>query len=295
MAQLTLDELNGMEEAAFVAALGNLFEHAPWVARAAHASRPFSSVAALYMAMTEAVRASGNERQNLLIGGHPDLAGKAAREGSLTPDSTLEQASAGLDHLSEQEFAEFHRLNDAYRRKFNFPFIICVRRHGKESILREFARRLRNDPTAEHAAALSEIYRIVALRLDQRVTAPDRLNVNGRLSTHVLDTYHGRPASGVAIALYELGSAEKPRLILTTVTNADGRPDQPLVAEQPIPIGRYELYFGIGDYFAHLGTQLAEPPFLGAVPVRFAVAEPEGHYHVPLLVTPWSYTTYRGS
>jgi 2-oxo-4-hydroxy-4-carboxy-5-ureidoimidazoline decarboxylase len=295
MAQLTLDELNRMEEAAFVAALGDLFEHAPWVVRAAYASRPFASLAALYMAMTEAVRESGREHQRLLIGGHPDLAGKAAREGSLTADSTREQASAGLDQLSEREFAEFHRLNDAYRKKFGLPFIICVRRHGKESILREFARRLGNDSAAEHAAALGEIYRIVALRLCQRVTAPDGLPVHGRLSTHVLDTYQGRPASGVAIEFYEIASVEKPRLILTTVTNSDGRTDRPLVAEQPIPIAQYELRFGIGDYFERVGTAVAEPPFLGVVPVRFAVAEPEGHYHVPLLVTPWSYSTYRGS
>jgi 2-oxo-4-hydroxy-4-carboxy-5-ureidoimidazoline decarboxylase len=295
MPQATLDDLNRMDKDAFVAALGDIFEHAPWVAAAALRLRPFVSLNALYTAMTAAVRDAGEERQRALIAGHPDLAGKASCEGSLTADSAHEQASAGLDRLSEQEFAEFHRLNNAYREKFGFPFIICVRRHGKESILREFARRLGNDGDAEQAAALDEIDRIVALRLDQHVAAPDRLTVNGRLTTHVLDTHRGRPASGVVIELYEVAAAGKPRRVLKTATNADGRTDRPLLAAQPIPVGCYELQFGIGDYFGRLGTPVADPPFLDIVPVRFAVAEPEGHYHVPLLVTPWSYSTYRGS
>ncbi len=106
----------------------------------------------------------------------------------MTSDSASEQASAGLDRLSEGEFAKFHRLNDAYRDRFGIPFIVCVRRHTKDSILRQFERRLQNDPAAERDAALAEIFRIAALRLDARVAAPDRLKVHGRLSTHVLDT-----------------------------------------------------------------------------------------------------------
>jgi 2-oxo-4-hydroxy-4-carboxy-5-ureidoimidazoline decarboxylase len=111
----------------------------------------------------------------------------------------------------------------------------------------------------------------------------------------VLDTCRGCPAAGVAIEFFEVGSATAPRLLARTVTNPDGRTDRPLIAEQPIPIGQYELRFAIGDYFAQLGVAAADPPFLGVVPVRFAVADPEGHYHVPLLATPWSYATYRGS
>jgi len=295
MAQVTLDELNLMDASGFVAELGGIYEHASWVAEAVSNARPFASINALHEAMIAAVRGAGSDRQVALIGGHPDLAGKAAREGTITADSKLEQASAGLDRLSEAEFAEFHRLNNAYREKFGMPFIICVRRHGKESILRQFERRLRNDGAAERQAALSEIFRIAALRLDQRVSAPDRLKVHGRLSTHVLDTYRGGPASAVAVEFAEVGSSGAPRLILRTTTDADGRTDRPLVAEQPIPIAQYELRFGIGDYFARRGIPVADPPFLGIVPIRFAVAEPEAHYHVPLLVTPWSYSTYRGS
>jgi 2-oxo-4-hydroxy-4-carboxy-5-ureidoimidazoline decarboxylase len=170
-----------------------------------------------------------------------------------------------------------------------------VRRHTKDSILRQFELRLRNDAAAETDAALAEIVRIAALRLDQRVRAPDRLNVHGRLSTHVLDTQAGRPAAGVAVELIELAASGDMRIVERAVTNADGRTDRPLITDRPVPIGHYELRFAIGDYFARQGAPLADPPFLDVVPVRFSVAEPEGHYHVPLLATPWSYSTYRGS
>src|SRR3984885_13317519 len=295
MAQITLDELNRMDQRAFVAAFGDIFEHAPWVAEAAHKARPFPSLNALYEAMTAAVRGAGDARQTALINAHPDLAGKAAREGTMTADSKREQSSAGLDRLSEGEFAAFHRLNNAYREKFAMPFIVCVRRHGKESILRQFEQRLGNDSATERDAALTEIFRIVALRLDQRVAAPDRLRVHGRLSTHVLDTHGGRPASGVAIDFLEVAASGEPHLLSRAITNADGRTDRPLIAEQPIPIAQYELRFAIGAYFTRRAALVTNPPFLGVVPIRFAVAEPEADYHVPIIVTPWSYSTYRGS
>jgi 2-oxo-4-hydroxy-4-carboxy-5-ureidoimidazoline decarboxylase len=295
MTQITLDELNRMDRSAFVAALGEVFEHAPWVAETASGARPFANLNALYEAMTTAVRNAGHDRQMTLIKAHPDLAGKAAREGAITDDSKLEQSSAGLDRLSEDEFAAFHRLNDAYHAKFDIPFIVSVRRHGKDSIMRQFEQRLKNDGATERDAALGEIFRIVALRLALRVAAPDRLRVHGVLSTHVLDTHGGRPASGVAIEFLEIASSGTSRLILGTITNADGRTDRPLIANEPIPIAQYELRFNVGEYFARHGTPVTDPPFLGIIPIRFAVADPEAHYHVPIIVTPWSYSTYRGS
>lgn len=295
MTSVTLETLNAADRKTFAGAISEVMELAPWVADEAYAARPFASVAALYQAMTEAVRNAPAERQRALINGHPDLAGKAAREGRLTADSTAEQTSAGLDRLSEEEFAAFHRLNDAYRKKFGMPFIVCVRRHGKESILRQFERRLQNDAAAEQKTALDEIFRIAALRLDQRVIGPDRLKVHGHLSTHVLDTHAGRPAQDVAVELCEVGAGGSARPLLRTLTNADGRTDKPLIGGAPIPIATYELRFAVGDYFARRNVAMTDPRFLDIVPVRFSVAEPEGRYHVPLLVTPWSYSTYRGS
>jgi 2-oxo-4-hydroxy-4-carboxy-5-ureidoimidazoline decarboxylase len=290
-----LDRLNSAEDAEFVRELGGIYEHTPWVAAAVSRLRPFATLAALHEAMTEAVRKAPRDQRLALIAGHPDLAGKAALAGTLTADSTAEQASAGLNRLSEQEFSDFHRLNEAYRQKFGMPFIVCVRRHSKDSILRQFRLRLENNAEAEEDTALREIFRITALRLDQHVDAPDQLKVSGRLSTHVLDTCSGIPARGVKIDLLELSENGDRRTITTAETNDDGRTDAPLIGGQPVPIGRYELHFHVADYFRRLGLQLADPPFLGVVPVQFSVADPEGHYHVPLLVTPWSYSTYRGS
>lgn len=295
MSTTSLDELNAADERGFVGALSNIYEHAPWVAETAARKRPFPTLAALADAMQQAVKQASGERQHTLIAGHPDLANKAVRLDTLTVDSQAEQTSAGLDRLNDEEFERFHRLNNAYWQKFGIPFIICVRRHTKDSILREFERRLRNDATGEQETALGEISRIAALRMDQHIHGPDRLKVHGRLSTHVLDTYHGHPAAGVAIEFFEIGASGESRLLSRATTNTDGRTDRPLIAERPIPISQYELRFGVGDYFARKGPILPVPPFLAVVPVRFGVAEPEAHYHVPLLTTPWSYSTYRGS
>ena len=130
-----LADLNRMDPAAFEAAVGDVFELAPWVAKAAHARRPFATVSDLHAAMMGAVRAAPREQQLAFVRNHPDLAGKAARAGDVTDDSRREQASAGLDTLSDEEFTRFHRLNDAYKEKFGFPFMICVRRHPRDSIL----------------------------------------------------------------------------------------------------------------------------------------------------------------
>jgi 2-oxo-4-hydroxy-4-carboxy-5-ureidoimidazoline decarboxylase len=295
MTTVTLESLNASDRDSFVAALGDIYEHGSWVARAAYDRRPFPSLAALNTAMQDAVRAAAEDERLALIKGHPDLAGKAARAGTMTAHSVAEQASAGLDRLSEAEFARFHQLNDTYRARFGIPFIVCVRRHGKDSILRQFEQRLRNAPAQEAETALTEIYRIAALRLDQRVTAADKLPVNGRLSTHVLDTRSGRPAEGVAVTLLEVSDSGDAIVLMHAATNRDGRTDHPLIAGRPLPIARYELRFDVGAYFSRLAASAADPAFLDIVPIRFSVAEPEGHYHVPLLVTPWSYTTYRGS
>jgi 2-oxo-4-hydroxy-4-carboxy-5-ureidoimidazoline decarboxylase len=295
MAQISIAELNACDKAAFVTALGNIFEYSPWIAEQAASMRPFAGVRRLFEAMKVAVDHAAPELRLALIKAHPDLANKTQRAAGLTAESTSEQNSAGLDRLSDAEFAAFERVNDAYRAKFGFPYIVCVRRHTKDSILRDFERRLPNDATTEMEASIAEICRIAALRLDQAVTADDRLPVHGRLSTHVLDTHSGKPAQGIAFELIELSELGESRVVTRGVTNSDGRTDAPLIGGRPVPIGRYELNFSVGQYFADRAVPMSEPPFLDQIPLRFAVSEPEGHLHVPLLVTPWSYATYRGS
>ena len=291
---MTLADLNRTGLADFEAAVGDTFERAPWVAAAAHVKRPFATVTALHEAMMGAVRAAPRDSQLAFLHNHPDLAGKAARAGAITAESRSEQASVGLDSLSEEDYARFHRLNDAYKAKFGFPFIVCVRRHTRDSILHQFERRLQHDAAAEFATALQEIFYITRLRVAAKVTGEGMLQVNGRLSTHVLDTHAGRPAVGMNVELYEYAGEQAHRL-LCAQTNADGRTDHPLISGRPLPIGRYELRFAVGDHYRSRGVHGGDPPFLDIVPLRFSIAEPEGHYHVPLLCTPWSYSTYRGS
>jgi 2-oxo-4-hydroxy-4-carboxy-5-ureidoimidazoline decarboxylase len=169
-----------------------------------------------------------------------------------------------------------------------------VRRHTRDSILRRFEARAANSVDAEFATALDEIGLITRLRLVDKIDGADAPKTTGRLSTHVLDTFHGRPAAGMAVALFEVGASARGFLLQAT-TNADGRTDAPLIANAPLRIGTYELQFSVGAYFSRAGSAAADPPFLDVVPIRFSIAEPEGNYHVPLVTTPWSYSTYRGS
>ncbi len=116
----------------------------------------------------------------------------------------------------------------------------------------------------------------------------------GKLTTHVLDTAHGRPAAGVAVSLFRVSSNGR-QPVLTTRTNSDGRCDRPLIESGEFQPGVYELEFAAGDYFRAAGVSLPDPPFLNVVVLRFGVADATQNYHVPLVVSPWSYSTYRGS
>jgi 2-oxo-4-hydroxy-4-carboxy-5-ureidoimidazoline decarboxylase len=285
-----LEYLNTCAPDAFAAALGEIFEHSPWVAEAAAARRPFTTVAALHDAMVAVIRAAPADRKLAFLQAHPELGSKLGRSPVLTQASRDEQGNLGLDRLSDEEFERFNRLNALYREKFGFPFIICVGRHTRDSILRQFERRVGHDEDAEFDSAINEIGLITRLRLVAAVDGPGKPRTEGRLSTHVLDNVRGGPAAGIRVALYEVGASARALLVIT-LTNADGRTDAPLLGGGPLRMGTYELQFALGDYF----TGVADPPFLDVIPIRFSIAEPEGHYHVPLLVTPWSYSTYRGS
>lgn len=290
----TLDALNAADVAGFVAALGTVFEDAPWVAGRAAAARPFPTVVALHAAMFSVIEAADPDQQTAFLAGHPDLAGAAARRRAMGAFSTGEQAALGLDALDEARFAQFEAMNREYRDRFGIPFILCVRRHTRASVLACFARRLHGTVDAERAAALREVFLITRLRVAALVQGPGMPEVAGRLSTHVLNTALARPAAGVPVELFEI-DGDQALPLARGVTNHDGRTDAPLLADGPLRIGQYELRFRVGAYFAGLGLPVAEPPFLDVIPVRFGIAEPEAHHHVPLLVSPGTYTTYRGS
>jgi 2-oxo-4-hydroxy-4-carboxy-5-ureidoimidazoline decarboxylase len=295
VAKVSLNWLNSVERAQFVSALANIFEHSAWIAERAADERPFDSVADLHASLMSTAAAMPPEQISSLIKSHPDLASKVQRAAGLTMESISEQDSAGLDLLSDAEFAAFEELNDAYKAKFDFPFVVCVKRLTKDAILDTFRTRLNNDPNLEQQNALAEIKRIAGLRLAELVEASEALSIYGTLSTHVLDTRDGVPARGVAIELIELARQGKSRTVATSVTNDDGRTDVPLICGRPLPIGLYELRFHVGAYFEGRSVAPSEPGFLDVIPIRFGISNPESHIHVPLLVSPWSYTTYRGS
>ncbi len=166
---MNLATLNTLSPEAFTEALGAIFEHSPWVAFGVFPAMPFNSIVDLHAAMVEVVDNAGLDKQLDLIRAHPDLAGKAALAGNLTAESTLEQQGAGLDRLTEQEFNKFHKLNDAYKAKFDFPFILAVRGHDKHSILASFESRLLNSPESEKTEALAQIARIAGFRLNDLI------------------------------------------------------------------------------------------------------------------------------
>ena len=169
MRKIPLNEVNklGLEE--FVAKFGSLYEHSTWVAEGAYEEQPFEDVSAMHGAFGRVLQDASRERQLALIKAHPDLAGKAAMAGDLTPESAQEQASVGLDRLSPEEYETFTELNEAYKEKFGMPMIFAVREHTKETILDGAEARLQNSREEEVALALKEINKIARYRLGETV------------------------------------------------------------------------------------------------------------------------------
>src|SRR6478609_1288336 len=161
----TLAALNSADRPAFTAALGHLFEHSPWVAEGTWAKRPFADAAALHAALCATMRGASRDRQLALIRAHPDLAGRLAQQKQLTAESTREQASAGLDQLTDAELAAFTAQNETYQAKFGFPFIICARLNAKAAIIAAMQTRVGNAAEVEFTTALGEIEKIAWLRL----------------------------------------------------------------------------------------------------------------------------------
>lgn len=162
---MNLATLNSLPVSEFVRLVGPVFEHSPWIAEATWPRRPFASVTALHQALCQTVSAAGEAEQLALIRAHPDLVGRLAQTGQLTPESTREQASAGLDQLSPAEIEQFRRNNTAYQQRFGFPFVICARLNQKDAILKSFQQRRSNSREAEIPTALAEIFKIAELRL----------------------------------------------------------------------------------------------------------------------------------
>jgi len=169
-ARCSLAELNFVSRDEFVRFVGSVFEGSPWIAEETWTKRPFRDPSQLHTALCETVRTAGVKKQLALICAHPDLVGRAALAGTLSPESNREQATAGLVNLTVDEIATFKRLNQTYREKFGFPFVICARLNKKDAILNGFRLRLQHSREEEMKAALEEIYKIAYLRLQDIVT-----------------------------------------------------------------------------------------------------------------------------
>ena len=167
---MRLAEVNALSPDAFAERFGFLFEHSPWVAREAAQYRPFATLGAMHAALARVLFFSGDEQKLAVFRAHPKLADKAAVAQGLTKESASEQASAGLDSLTPEEFDTFTMLNAAYDQKFGFPFIIAVRAAGgKAGVLAAMKARLENDVVTERRHALDEVVKIVGLRLQDAV------------------------------------------------------------------------------------------------------------------------------
>jgi 2-oxo-4-hydroxy-4-carboxy-5-ureidoimidazoline decarboxylase len=166
---IPIPELNAISNKNFIAVLGGVYEHSPWVAERTMEQRPFPDAENLAREMRAAVAAATAEEKLALIRAHPDLAGKLARAGGLTGESTREQAGLGLDRLGDAEYRQFSESNARYQERFGFPFIICARKTTKQGVLDAFEVRLKNSKEQEISEALRQIHEIARLRLEDLV------------------------------------------------------------------------------------------------------------------------------
>jgi 2-oxo-4-hydroxy-4-carboxy-5-ureidoimidazoline decarboxylase len=280
MARLSLSALNRLSLADFTACLGGVFEHSPWIAAAAASQIPFASTDALHAAMFGVVLAAPEERQLALLQAHPEL----AAPGALTDESAAEQKSAGLTRLAADDAAAITTRNAEYRTRFGFPFIIAVRgARDVGTIVRALGDRLSHTREQEIAEAIRQVGQIARFRLDDLIAA-------GRVTTHVLDTAGGTPVAGLALTLERIDGARAG--CGRFVTNADGRCDGPLLGPADIEVGEYEVVFAVGDWRRAAGL---DPGFYDSIPIRFRITDPGAHHHVPLILAPYGYATYRGS
>lgn len=263
-----------------------------------------TNIKILFDEIKQYVKRSPTGVQLELLKSHPDLCLKLEQiESSITEESKHEQGRAGLSTLTPEERQNFTKWNEAYKSKFDIPFILAVRNASKYTVLSALEGRLTNPNSTVHeeiAHALFQVDKIAFMRLLEKVTySSTQEGHGGFLTCHVLDTANGIPASGMRIELYKYTDNDDTtkQLIKSFVTNSDGRlPSGPALKGPDFTVGQYQWMFYVGDYFArYASSRISGAPFLDVVRLDFGLDDPTDHYHVPLLCSPWSYSTYRGS
>lgn len=271
--------------------LSGIYERTAWAPETLLDMPSITTVSDLAHAMKSVIDDAPYETKLELLRLHPDLNQKIEQLKLLTPESQEEQS--GLESLTPEEEKRFNQLNAAYKTKFGFPFILAVRNASKYTVLAALEGRVQHTMEVEFVTALSQVHKIAWMRLLAKIDTSD---ANGYLTCHVLDTANGIPAARMRITLRRL-SHPGAGMIGTYMTNHDGRLENgpALLGGTEFLVGEYEWTFHVADYFASVGTRTSGQPFLDTVPLRFGIDNPDDHYHVPLLVSPWSYSTYRGS
>ena len=278
--------------------LSGIYEHSSWVAEALLRTESYheiTTVSDLAKAMQSIVDDASEEQKLTLLKAHPDLAQKVEKLEELTQESQEEQSSAGLQSMTDDELQTFTSLNEEYKSKFQFPFILAVRTSTKYTVLSALNGRVDNPPEVEFVTALQQVHKIGWMRILSKLESDDP---QGYLTCHVLDTANGCPAANMRISLWKIhtNDSNDRELVANFVTNDDGRlASGPALKGTDFQVGTYEWIFYTGDYFASKGTYVSGTPFVDEIPLRFGIDNPDDHYHVPLLVSPWSYSTYRGS
>lgn len=300
----TLAEVVQWEKEAFVSHLGSIYEHSPWVAEALYENHKSTNICAsmttvqeLFQQMKGIVDGASQEQKLTLLREHPDLCERVSTKlETLTDASREEQSRAGLAYLTEEERTAFLANNTQYRETFGFPFILAVRNASKYTVMSAVESRVHNSYETEFAAALYQVHKIAWMRLLSSIRT---CHPKGFLTCHVLDTASGSPAVGMRVHLKRLSSpsSSTPTFLAEFITNDDGRlPGGPALKGENFQVGTYEWNFFVGDYFARKShLQTTGTPFLNEVPIRFGIDDPDEHYHVPLLVSPYGFSTYRGS
>ncbi|CAJ1969162.1 unnamed protein product [Cylindrotheca closterium] len=313
MSKPTPSQLVKLPTSEVVELLSGIYEHSAWVAETLVKSSPLFTdnmtkdgtitVSQLAQAMKEIVDGATEEAKLKLLQLHPDLGVKAATLKTLTKESQEEQGKAGLQTMTPEQLTKFTALNDQYKTTFGFPFILAVRNASKETILAALSGRVNRPQHSEFQTAIDQVHKIAWMRLLSKLDCST--DSEGYLTVHVLDTANGIPAANMKITLTKLSPTVED--LGTFVTNHDGRLDVGPALEGAgrrarlgsdsldMEVGVYEWNFYAGDYFASQGTYANGTPFLDTIPIRFGIDNPDDHYHVPLLVSPWSFSTYRGS
>ncbi|KHF41385.1 hypothetical protein LQ50_03900 [Halalkalibacter okhensis] len=280
-----MDHVNKMDQSEFVEVVGAVFEHSPWVAERSWKNHPFDHLEQMYNVMIKEMHAAPSSLKRSLLRAHPDLGTRL----EVSESSRDEQKNAGLSQLTEEEFEEFSMMNKEYTNKFGFPFIMAVKGQDKLTIKNNMKERIHNSYEEEFETALIQVSKIAKFRLDDLIEIK-----TGKLTTHVLDISVGKPAKQVRIELFKLIEDHQLVKIREARTNSDGRVSEPLLNENELEKGTYQLQFHVGDYYRSNKLE-QETYFLEIVPIQFVVSNEEEHYHVPLLLAPGGYSTYRGS